>query len=242
MKRLVIVPVYNEERYIRGVLKSVRDVYSGDVLIVNDGSTDRSAELVAKFGNIKSINHQRNLGYGRSLIDGFNYAVEKRYDYLVTIDCDEQHEPRHIPEIFEQIGGADVYSGSRYLSETLLGDAPPPDRYRINMAITKKINTITGYTLTDSFCGLKGYRVKALEPLDLREEGYAFPIEFWIQAWNFGLSVAEFPIERIYKNLERAFGEDLDNPEIRLAYYNSVLKRELERWSMSSRLEHTRTI
>ncbi|MFQ5432636.1 MAG: glycosyltransferase family 2 protein [Nitrospinota bacterium] len=242
MKRLVIVPVYNEEQYIRGVLGRVRDVYEGDVLAVNDGSTDGSAELIARFGNIKSINHTQNLGYGRSLINGFRYALENGYDYLVTIDCDEQHEPRHIPEIFDMIGNTDVLSGSRYLGGTLTGDVPPPDRYRINMTITEKINKVTHYNITDSFCGLKGYRVKTLASLDLRENGYAFPLEFWIQACRFGLSVAEFPVERIYKNLERVFGEDLDNPENRLAYYMSVLEGELERWSISSPLACTRTI
>ncbi len=241
MKKLVIVPVYNEEQYIRGVLGRVREVYDGDVLAVNDGSTDGSAELIARFGDIKSINHAQNLGYGRSLINGFGYALENGYDYLVTIDCDEQHEPRHIPEIFDTIGNADVFSGSRYLGGKLTGDVPPPDRYRINMTITEKINKVTGYNLTDSFCGLKGYRVKALEPLDLREDGYAFPLEFWIQARHFGLSVVEFPVERIYKNLERVFGEDLDNPENRFAYYTSVLEGEMERWSISSPLAYTRT-
>ena len=241
MKSLVIIPVYNEEQYIRGVLESVRDVYDGDVLAVNDGSTDGSAERIAAFGNIKSINHTQNLGYGRSLINGFQYALENGYDYLVTMDCDEQHEPRHIPEVFETIGNVDVLSGSRYLGDTLTGDVPPPDRYRINMTITEKINQVTNYNLTDSFCGLKGYRVKALERLDLREDGYAFPLEFWIQACHMGLTVAEFPVERIYKNLERTFGEELDNPELRLAYYMSVLEGELERWPMCSQLALTRT-
>lgn len=241
MKKLVIVPVYNEELYIRGVLENVRAAYDGEILAVNDGSTDRSAELITRFGNIKSINHKQNLGYGRSLINGFAYAVENGYDQLVTIDCDEQHEPRHIPELFERIGDLDVLSGSRYLSSELKGDAPPPDRYRVNMAITKRINQVTGYGLTDSFCGLKGYRVKALEPLNLSENGYAFPIQFWIQACHFGLSVAEFPVERIYKNLKRTFGGDMDNPELRLAYYMRVLKEEMERWPACSQLALTRT-
>ena len=240
-KKLVIVPVYNEEPYIRGVLENVRAAYDGAILAVNDGSTDRSEELITRFGKIKSINHKQNLGYGRSLINGFAYAIENGYDQLVTIDCDEQHEPRHIPELFEQIGDLDVLSGSRYLSDELKGDAPPPDRYRINMEITQRINETTSYDLTDSFCGLKGYRVKALEQLSLSEDGYAFPIQFWIQACRLGLTVGEFPVERIYKNLERTFGEDLDNPELRLAYYMSVLERELERWPTCSQLALTRT-
>jgi len=139
------------------------------------------------------------------------------------------------------MGDADIISCSRYLAENGSGDSPPPDRYRINMILTERINRITGYNLTDSFCGMKGYRVKALEKLDLHENGYAFPLEFWIQARHFGLTVEEFPIERIYKNLERSFGKELDDPDKRLEYYNSVLEKELKRWSKSSPLELTRT-
>ncbi len=242
MKRLVIVPVYNEEKSVENVLCNIRKVFNGDILIINDGSTDRSAEIIRRFTDIRSLTHPQNLGYGRTLIDGFNFALENGYDRMVTIDCDEQHQPQAIPMIFESMGSVDIFSGSRYLHETISDDAPPPDRYSINMKITKKINDITGYNLTDSFCGMKGYTVKALKPMDLRESGYGFPIEFWIQVHRFGLTVKEFAVERIYKNLNRSFGEKLDNPDVRLVHYLEILNREVQRWSISSPLERTRTM
>lgn len=239
-KRLVVVPVYNEEKYIRRVLKKIREYHKGDILVINDGSTDRSAEFVDQFDAIKSITHLRNIGYGRSITDGFNYALENGYERLVTMDCDEQHQPHHIPEIFRRLEEVDVYSGSRYLQKMESDDAPPADRYRINMMITEKINQLTDYGLTDSFCGMKGYRVKALQPMRLREDGYGFPIEFWMQARHFGLNVKEFPTERIYKNMGRSFGKELDNPQIRLDYYNKLLEREARRWFLCPRQSYSR--
>lgn len=234
MKRLVVVPVYNEEKHMEGVLASIKREFKETILVIDDGSTDGSAELIQKTEGIDCITHKSNEGYGRSLIDGFRYAMDNGYDQMVTLDCDEQHQPHRIPEIFVDMEGVDVYSGSRYLAQSESDDAPPPDRYRINMTITESINRITGYNLTDSFCGMKGYRVKALERLDLKESGYAFPIEFWIQAHHFCLSVKEFPVDRIYKNLKRSFGEKLDDPDIRLNYYNRLLEREVKRWPVPS--------
>jgi dolichol-phosphate mannosyltransferase len=240
--RLVAVPVFNEETHIEAVVKAIRENHDGDILIVNDGSTDGSAKVIAAQDGIDSITHVKNLGYGISLIDAFSYAIEKGYHCLVTIDCDEQHEPSQIPVIFEKMGDFDIFSASRYLEDIEKNDAPPKDRYRINQIITHNINAITGYNLTDGFCGMKGYRVEALKKFDLKESGYAFPIEFWIQAYKLGLTVGEFPIQRIYKNLNRTFGGRLDDPDTRLDYYMEVFERELKRWQISSQSALIRTI
>ncbi len=234
MKKLVAIPIYNEKPYIEAVLESVRRYHAGgNILVVDDGSTDGSASILSGIESINVITHQKNLGYGKSLIDSFAYAIENSYDQIVTIDCDEQHEPHHIPEMFDGLGGCDVYSASRYLKEMDGNDKPPEDRYRINMTITQKINKITGYSLTDGFCGLKGYRVDALKRMELGQCCYAFPIEFWIQAYHLGLKVKEFPVERIYNNLNRTFGSQLDNPEKRLKHYENILSNEVKRWQIS---------
>lgn len=242
MKKLVVIPVYNEAETLDNVLVCVRKYYAGDILAVDDGSTDRSSEILSGFDGVKIISHKRNLGYGQSLIDGFQYTVEREYDLVVTLDCDEQHEPCVIPLMFEGIGSYDVLSGSRYLEELDTDDKAPADRRRINKIITGIINQITGFNLTDSFCGFKCYRTSALARLRLDEPGYAQPIQFWIQAKQFGLKVKETPVPRIYKNLDRTFGDNMDNPVLRLEYYRGVLERELEKWSMSLSSELTLTI
>ena len=239
---LVVVPVYNEEKTLAGVLNKIAEYHEGDILAVDDGSDDGSSRILAEFDRLAVLRHPRNLGYGQSLIDGLRYAACHGYEKVVTIDCDEQHEPRLIPMMFERIGGLDVLSGSRYLSPSAGDDAPPTDRRRVNITITEMINRITGFGLTDSFCGFKCYRAPALRRLALDEPGYAQPLQFWIQAKRFGLSVGEIAVPRIYKNLNRSFGETLDDPELRLAYYTEVISRELKRWSISSPLEPTLTI
>lgn len=243
-RRLVAVPVYNEEPYIARVMERIRAFHGGDILAIDDGSPDRSGEILRTIPGIAIISHPANRGYGGTLIDAFNYAIVNGYGQLITIDCDEQHEPRHIPALFHRLDsdGADIVSCSRYLQSSATDDAPPKDRFDINMRMTKLINSVTGYGLTDSFCGMKGYRVAALAPLRLTENGYAFPLQFWVQAFHFGLTVEEFPIARIYKNLNRTFGGELDDPQRRYNHYLDVMRKELARWSISLPSEPIPTI
>lgn len=232
-ENLVIIPVYNEEATIEAVLGELCRYYSGDVLIVDDGSTDHSMQRINSCirERLAAIHHDTNRGYGASLIDGFHYAAERGYRTMVTMDCDFQHEPCQVPELFDRIADRDVLSGSRYL-ELQAGDmAAPPERMRINHIITERINAITDFNLTDSFCGFKAYDVSAVAKLTLDEEGYAFPLQFWIQAHLHHLKVAELPVARIYNNLNRSFGATLDDPAVRLAHYNDVIDRELARWN-----------
>lgn len=231
-KQLVIIPVFNEEATLTAVLQELRAHYGGDILVIDDGSSDRSMEKARAHSGpgLSIIAHVRNEGYGASLIEGFNYAVSHRYEVAVTMDCDAQHEPHQVPELFNSLADADVLSGSRYLKESERNDQAPQDRMRINRAITARVCSITGYKLTDAFCGFKAYRVSAVAKLDLSEKGYAFPLQFWVQAARHGLRVKEIPVARIYGNLNRSFGAELDNPEKRLHYYEEILEREAAKW------------
>ncbi|MCO6430433.1 MAG: glycosyltransferase family 2 protein [Deltaproteobacteria bacterium] len=229
-KTLVVIPLFNEEETIVPVIEETRRHYSGDILIVNDGSTDSSLERIALAADdrIFVLNHGENKGYGRSLIDGFEYAETNRYDFVITMDCDFQHEPCCIPHFLGELREVDVVSGSRYFFDVAGSSDAPADRYRINKVITSEINKLTCYTLTDAFCGFKGYRTASLGALKLTESGYAMPLQFWIQAGAAGLKVKEIPVKRIYLNLDRRFGNGLDDPEHRLAYYRSVIDREYQ--------------
>jgi glycosyltransferase involved in cell wall biosynthesis len=233
MKSLVIIPVYNEEETIREVLGELCHHYQGDVLIINDGSTDASMQnihaCIAK-RPVTVINHETNLGYGKSLIDGFNYAINKDYQVAVTMDCDWQHQPQHVCEFLSGINDCDILSGSRYLKDFAEDTDAPSDRRSINQLITKEINAITGFKLTDSFCGFKSYKIEALKKLELDEWGYAFPIQFWVQAFYKSLTIKELAVARIYTGASRSFGGTLDDSDKRLKYYREVLKREIDKW------------
>ncbi len=232
MKVLVAIPVFNEQKHVTRVLSAVRQ-YAQDILVVDDGSTDDTPVLLAKLP-VEVIRHSRNRGYGRSLRDAFRWASCYCYDWLITMDCDEQHEPESLPGFFAaaQRDDADIISGTRYSQQDQLpaGDLPPADRRRINAQITEMVNSSLGLNITDAFCGFKAYRVASLGKLKLDESGYAFPLQFWVQAAAHNLRIIEQPISLIYNDPNRSFGGILDNPELRLRHYQHVFDKELSRF------------
>jgi dolichol-phosphate mannosyltransferase len=230
VKTLVAIPVYNEQRYVCRVLRAVRR-YTPHILVVNDGSTDDTGELLACEPDIAVITHPENRGYGRSVIDAFDFAARRGYDWVITMDCDEQHEPGCIPAFLAEAKrcDADLISGSRYLAESSADHDPPEDRRRINAAVNNLLELTLGLRLTDSFCGFKAHRVCAMRRLELDEPGYAFPLQLWVRAARAGLRIREIPVPRIYRDRSREFGGTLDDPAARMQHYLHVLVRELRR-------------
>jgi glycosyltransferase involved in cell wall biosynthesis len=238
---LLAIPVYNEERYVSRVLDNVLQRVR-DVLVIDDGSTDATATILTRFP-VDVIRHSVNRGYGRSMQDSFSWAALRGYDWVITMDCDEQHEPASIPVFLDRIkhGRADVISGSRYMDLTLNGGGvvaggggvPPPERRAVNLKITDEINRRLSArlgVLTDSFCGFKAYRVSRVADLPLTQDGYAFPMQFWVQAAAMGLRIEELPVKLIYNDPNRSFGGQLDDHQKRLAHYRDVLHNEILRW------------
>ncbi len=270
MKILVAVPVFNEEKYVGPVLREIRKYARAAalshgteirVLVVDDGSTDATPALLsdlARIGHIDLLTHPENRGYGQSLIDAFAYASRHQYDWVITLDCDEQHEPCRIPLFVGECirnsrpsmdQPADIISGSRYLHPDAEGTPPPPpDRRNINRLMTELLNStlhlkvteapnvrhrfadapLPPAGLTDSFCGFKAHRVAGLERMNLTIPGYAFPMQFWVQADALGLVIREIPVKLIYKDATRHFGGMLDDPAARLQHYLEVLTSELK--------------
>ena len=228
MRTLVAIPVYNEEAHLPRVLDAVRR-YTDHILVIDDGSTDRTAELLKHYPTISVIHNLENRGYGQSLIHAFRFAACRRFSWVVTMDCDEQHEPRMLPAFFTAIAAddADIISGSRYLTAHPEDDDPPPERRRINQEITDLLREKLRLRLTDSFCGFKAHRVSAVNGLPLNEPGYAFPLQFWTQCVRAGLRIRELPVPRIYRDRSRRFGGTLDDPDARRQHYLEVLAAEL---------------
>ncbi len=159
-KYLTALPVFNEVDTAGSVLDEVGQ-YCDQILVVDDGSSDGTSELLAKRDDIILVSHPFNTGYGSALISAFEYAMANEYDVLVTIDCDGQHEPQRIKQFVtaSQHTGADIVSGSRYLKSFDADSPPPAQRRRINHQVTKTLNERLGFGLTDAFCGFKAYRV-----------------------------------------------------------------------------------
>jgi glycosyltransferase involved in cell wall biosynthesis len=194
---LTALPVFNECRHVTSVLDEVVK-YAADVLVVDDGSTDCTHELLSQRDDVEVILHPENRGYGAALQTAFDYAIVRRYDVVVTIDCDGQHEPQRITHLVDKCRHTDIVSGSRYLHRDESAEHVPADRRRINEIITLELNKRLGLKLTDAFCGFKAYRTSSL----------AVPL--------------------IYLDEERSFGGALDAADTRLEYYRQVINRAVK--------------
>jgi dolichol-phosphate mannosyltransferase len=226
---LLAIAVFNEFKYVGDVLDAVRE-YSDNILVVDDGSTDGTSDVVTRHGYVHLIRHPMNMGYGQSLIDAFGFAHRSKFDWVITMDCDHQHEPSCIPRFHSEIekDDADIISGSRYLSTAKSGPLEPPaDRVAINKKITGVLNRVLTFRLTDAFCGFKAYRVRAVSRLELTETGYGFPLQLWIKANEARLAVREIPVPLIYRDPKRTFSGNLKDPRIRIRYYAETIEREL---------------
>jgi glycosyltransferase involved in cell wall biosynthesis len=224
---LTALPVFNEARHVNRVLEEVQK-YSREILVVDDGSTDGTAGLLQARGDVRVVTHPENRGYGAALMTAFDYAQRHGFEKLVTIDCDGQHEPQRIPLFFDACRpDVDIVSGSRYLHVFPGDSAPPEQRRRINQQVTAELNRRLGLELTDAFCGFKCYQVASLKHLQIREPGYAMPLEVWVQAAAAGLKVIELPVPLIYLDEKRSFGGVLDDAQTRLEYYHLTLDRAI---------------
>lgn len=237
MRTLVAIPVYNEAEHVQSVLERVRQ-HAPNILILDDGSGDATPKILNDLRprmGFDLIRHESNAGYGRAIREIFNRAHRDGYDWVITMDCDDQHEPERIPDFLAAIekNDLDIVSGSRYLrqGDQWAKDLPPGDRRAINATLTREINQRLGFELTDSFCGFKAHRVSAMHELEISDDGYAFPMQLWVQAAAHNLRVGEIPVELIYNDPNRTFGGGLDDPETRLRHYRCVLYRAIERVS-----------
>jgi len=230
---LLIMPVFNEECKIQGVINQVLKFYNGNLLVVNDGSTDRTNEILEKYfmDEIEIIQHKENLGYGAALITGFNYAIENNYKIVITIDADGQHDPSYIPKFLDEIKkGYDIVSGTRYHPESPVRTIVLDNPKKINDEIVKFLNEKLGISLTDAFCGFKAYRVNKLSELKLTVTDYAFPLQVWVQAVMKGFRIREIPVPLIYLNPRKDYDKILGSVEDTITYFKKIIADEIEKY------------
>lgn len=196
-QKLVIaaMPAYNEEQSIAKIIIHTKK-YVDRVLVVDDGSTDSTAEIARALGAIV-IRHSSNKGYGGALQTIFNTARELAADALIILDADGQHDPSFIPNLLKPIEkGCDVVIGSRFLS-TEKNDIPA---YRIvGMKVLDTATNIAGnIDVSDSQSGFRAYGRRAIEKIKVSGNGMAAGSEILLQIQDNGLNVAEVPIKVRY--------------------------------------------
>lgn len=222
-KILVGIPIYNEEQFLKATFESLEPLLEQypllSILLFDDGSTDSTPaiiEFLEEKWPLRIIHnrHDQSKGYGKTIIDILRFGCENQdqYDIVITFDADMQHDPKTIPVIIEKMAHEnhiDIVSTSRYLDPDMVIKAlnVPYDRFLVNMCLTKLINMLYNYSLSDSFCGLKGYRVCRVERMfRMRDVGYSSPLEFWINAAYYDLFVDEVPTSLIYVDERRGRG------------------------------------
>ncbi len=200
-KTVVIIPTYNEIANIEKMLTTLDNLYpSLNILIIDDGSPDGTAQVVKDFKEKKSnlflMERTGKLGLGTAYIKGFKWALENDYDAVITMDCDFSHEPEAIAQFVEKLQSSDLVIGSRYIGGIRIINWPM-QRLLLSYFASIYARIVTGIPFTDSTGGFNGYSRKALLALNLDKifsVGYAFQIELKFKVWSLGLACTELPI------------------------------------------------
>ena len=203
MKKLVIIPTYNEIENISRMIDVVLTLDGGfDILVIDDGSPDGTAKVVrerqAEFPlRLHLIERAGKLGLGTAYIAGFHWALEHNYDYIFEMDCDFSHNPNDLQRLYDRAReGYDVVVGSRYVQGVNVINWPM-SRLLMSYCASMYVRTITRMPVYDATAGFVCYSRRALKTLDLdrvQMKGYGFQIEMKYSAWRLGLKVSEVSI------------------------------------------------
>lgn len=189
---MVILPAFNEEVSIGSVVLLTR-YYADSVIVVDDGSSDRTAEIARKAG-AEVIVHEVNKGKGSALKTGFAAADDLGADIIVTMDSDGQHNPAEIPKLIEPIikGEADMVNGSRYLNGL---DKNTPAYRRVGQTILDEVTNLnSGLHITDSQSGFRAFSASTKDIFRFKAQGMAIESEMLADAGKSGLRIAEVEI------------------------------------------------
>ena len=190
---IAAMPAYNEESYIGTMVLKTRK-YVDEVIIVDDGSTDKTSEI-AKLAGATVVRHDRNKGYGAAIQSILAEAKKRAPDVLVLLDADTQHNPSEIPDLIKPIlNGFDLVIGSRELKKNNI----PFYRHVGQKILLHSTRILSGKKLSDTESGFRVFSKKAITSLKLRENGMAASAETIAEAAKRGLKVTEVPISVKY--------------------------------------------
>ncbi len=196
----IIIPTYNNEKTLRRVLDKTL-VFTNEIIVVNDGSTDSTVEILKEYPQIKIIHQPKNQGKGMALRTGFKEALKLGFDYAVTIDSDGQHFPEDIPVFLEEIqkNGEALLIGDRNMEqEGIPGKSSFGNRFS-NFWYQFE----TGIQLNDTQSGFRLYPIRRMKDLKFFTQKFEFEIEVIVKAAWAGIPVKNVPIQVLYDESER---------------------------------------
>ena len=203
MRRLVIIPTYNEQENVAAMIAKVFSLPEEfDLLIIDDGSPDGTAAIVKQRqqdfpGRLHLVERSGKLGLGTAYLTGFRWGLDHGYDYMCEMDCDFSHNPDDLVRLFAAAAaGSDVVVGSRYVKGVNVVNWPM-SRLMMSYFASKYVRTVTRMPVHDATAGFVCYSRKALEAIDfdrIKMKGYGFQIEMKYTAWRLGMKIEEVSI------------------------------------------------
>lgn len=204
MKKVVIIPTYNEKENIERMIRAVRALEEDfHILVIDDGSPDGTASIVKSLqdefpGALHIIERSGKLGLGTAYLTGFKWALAQGYDYIFEMDADFSHNPSDLPRLLRACteGGADLAIGSRYCNGISVINWPI-GRVIMSYYASAYVRFVLGMKVFDTTAGFKCYSRKVLETINLdkvRMHGYGFQIEMKYSAYKLGFKIKEVPI------------------------------------------------
>jgi glycosyltransferase involved in cell wall biosynthesis len=200
-KLLVLIPAFNEGDMIGEVIdkipRNITGITRTDILVINDGSTDNTADIARKKG-AEVIDNYNNMGVGFSFGRGLQYAVENDFDMMVNIDGDGQFDPGDMPRLLKpiQLEGADFVTASRFTGKKSITNMSPAKLWG-NRLMSSLISRIVGEKFLDVSCGFRAYSKRALLSLNLHGR-FTYTQETFIDLSFKGLNIKEIPITVSY--------------------------------------------
>ena len=194
MKTTIVIPAFNEGKRI-GKVVSKLDKYSYKIIVINDGSSDDTENVVKQFKRVKLINHKNNSGQGAALRTGIRAALKDKSDIIVTFDADGQHKASDIKKFITKINeGYEVVLGSRFIKKTKL---PLKRKFLLKGSILVE-RLFIGIKLTDAHNGFRAFSSKAARRIKIKENGMAHASEIVYRIKENKLKYAEIPISIKY--------------------------------------------
>ena len=202
MKRLVIIPTYNEKANISKLVSKLQSlkIENLDILFIDDNSPDGTGKILKSFQkdnpNLLLIEREGKLGLGTAYIRGFKYGLKNGYDYIAQMDADFSHNPKDLIPLFEEAEKHDWVVGSRYISGINVVNWPLR-RLVLSKGANVYTQIVTGLPIKDGTAGFKCWNRRVLEAVDLdavRSRGYSFQIEMNYRAWKAGFKCHEHSI------------------------------------------------
>lgn len=205
---LVIIPAYNAEEKIESTLQRVLSVVKepGKIVVVDDGSTDGTVQIVKKFDTVL-LQHSQNKGKGAALKTGFDFAIRREKQFVLTLDADTQHDPAFIPAFLQEgRGEADIVIGRR---EIKIGPMPA-DRYASNQISSLIISLLAKVRVKDSQCGYRFIKLDLLKKIHLRTDHFETESELLLKYLLRGAEIRQVRISTIYSGESSSIRRGVD--------------------------------